>query len=136
MGFACGGGRGVGDSICELSAEIKPHTVDCCSFKSGCIQILSRPPAFISFMEFLPSPTGALVMVFSPFPSVLLMAQNPSNKRVLPRDELYVVEWRNAETELRQHQTPDLPGASHPSTPHLYNPNPLGLSFFFSVKLV
>ena len=130
MGFGHGGGRGAGDNICELSAEIKPHTVDCCSFKSGPIQILSHPPAFISFREFLPSPAAALVTAFSPFPSVLLMAQNPSNKRVLPRSERYVVERRNAETEPRQHRAPDLPGASHPSTPHLYNPNPLGLSFF------
>ena len=59
MGFGHGGGRGAGDNICELSAEIKPHTVDCCSFKSGPIQILSHPPAFISFREctVLPSAT-------------------------------------------------------------------------------
>lgn len=59
------GGGGAGDNICKLSAEIKPHTVDCCSFKSGCIQILSHPPAFISFMEFLPNPTGVLSISLS-----------------------------------------------------------------------
>lgn len=59
------GGGGAGDNICKLSAEIKPYTVDCCSFKSGCIQILSHPPAFISFMEFLPNPTGVLSISLS-----------------------------------------------------------------------